>query len=580
MKYPILVWPTLAAVLALGACAGMPQHQAVLTDGEIADGEVSVVEESLPGVELDANTLYDILYGEIAGARGQTAIASESLGRVAQRTRDPRLVERAALAAFNARRYAEALKAAQLWVELRPQSRAAHEILAIALLENGRTEEAERQFADMLADASSTEIEQSYMRIAAVLGRASNRTVVLDMMRALVARHADVSGAHMAYAHLAVRVGDLDTASAAVDEVLRLRPDWMDAVLFKARILVSLKEPAKAQQFFESFLDRYPKAVDVRAHYARFLIDQKQWEKAREEFKRVAAATPNDPEAVYAVGLLALQTNHLRDAEDYLKRALKLKPENDQARVYLGQVYEAAKRYREAVETYARIEPGEHFFEAQMRLALVMAKQGELEAARQKLRQIEVETEAQSIQLVLAEEQLLHDAKRYQEALQALNEALERMPGHKDLLYARALVAEKLDLLALLEADLRAILKLDPENVNALNALGYTLADRTDRFSEAREFLNQVLALKPDDPFVLDSIGWLHYRMGNTAEAVKYLKQAFGIRGDAEIAAHLGEVLWVLGDRTEAELVWDKALREAPDSEALLDVIHKFKEKK
>ncbi len=197
--------------------------------------------------------------------------------------------------------------------------------------------------------------------------------------------------------------------------------------------------------------------------------------------------------------------------------------------------------------------------------------------ARAHLRAIPVETEQQQIQIILAEEQVLRDAQQYREALEVLNAALVRLPGEKDLLYARALTAERLDMLALVESDLRTILKADPKNVNALNALGYTLADRTERYPEAQALLTQALELKPDDPFVLDSMGWLLYRQGNRAEAIKHLKRALELRGDAEIAAHLGEVLWVNGERNEAESVWTRALRDTPDNEALRGVIKKFK---
>jgi len=206
-----------------------------------------------------------------------------------------------------------------------------------------------------------------------------------------------------------------------------------------------------------------------------------------------------------------------------------------------------------------------------------MAKQGDIAGARSHLHGITPQNTQQKIQLTLSEEQILRDAKQYKTALEVLNEAIGKIPDDKDLLYARALVAEKLDMIKLAEKDLRAILAKDPKSVHALNALGYTLADRTTRYQEAQELLEQALALKPEDAFILDSMGWLQYRLGNNAEAIRYLKRALAIRSDAEISAHLGEVLWVSGDRIEAESVWGRALRETPDSEALLGVIKKFK---
>jgi tetratricopeptide (TPR) repeat protein len=315
----------------------------------------------------------------------------------------------------------------------------------------------------------------------------------------------------------------------------------------------------------------------VRLNYARFLVDQKEWNKALEEFKRVAENEPNDADTVYAVGLLSLQNNRLDEANKYLRRSLELRPQNDQARIYLGQIAEQRKRYDEAVAWYLEVQDGEHYFEAQARLGVTLAKQGDLPRARRHLEQMETLNDTQRVQVALAHEQILRDAKKFKEAIEVLNAAIKTVPGDNDLLYARALVAEKLNMLDVTERDLREILKKDPKNANALNALGYTLTDRTTRYDEALTLLQQAMALKPDDAFILDSMGWLQYRLGNSAEALKYLRRALELRNDAEIAAHLGEVLWVMGNRNEAESVWNRALRETPDNEALNGIIKKFK---
>ena len=210
----------------------------------------------------------------------------------------------------------------------------------------------------------------------------------------------------------------------------------------------------------------------------------------------------------------------------------------------------------------------------------MLARLGDLAAARRHLQGIAPGNDTQRVQLVLAEEQILREARQYHEALDMLGRALTALPENKDLLYARSLIAEKLSLAEVAERDLRAILRQDPKNVNALNALGYTLADRGTRLDEAQGLLREAMALKPDDPFILDSYGWLQYRLGNNGEAVKYLRRALELRSDAEISAHLGEVLWVTGERREAESVWDRALKDTPDNEALLGVINKFREKR
>jgi tetratricopeptide (TPR) repeat protein len=573
MKRYSYVWISVIAFFLIGA--GVPPYAAEERTVFVTSAE----EASVVADNLDEQTLFDVLLGEMAAQRGQMEIATEALSRAARRTRDGRLAERATLAALYAKRYEDARQAAGLWVELQPASADAREALATALLELNRLPEARRELEQVLAaERSRNNLDQALLRVAALVGRAGPRDNTVNFMRELIEPYSDVAAAQFALAHLAVRAGDLDAAEAAVDRALVRKPDWQDAALFKARILVSQKNTAGAQRYFEEFLKANPRATGVRLHYARHLIDQKQWEQARDQFKRVVGETPDDADTIYAVGLLALQTNRLDEAETYLKRVLTLRPDNDQVRIYLGQVLEQSKRYADAARWYVEIKSGEYYFEAQLRLAMVTAKQGNVPKARTLLKAIPAENDQQHVQRVLAEEQVLRDAKDFREALTLLNGALEQLPGEKDLLYARALVAERLNMLAVLESDLRTILERDPKNVNALNALGYTLADRTSRYGEAQALLLQAIEQKPDDPFVLDSIGWLRYRQGDNVEAIKYLKRALAIRSDAEIAAHLGEVLWVAGDRKEAESIWTRALHDTPDSETLRDVIKKFKQ--
>ena len=567
---PLLILALIAPLFACQAPAARPPALAATVASDKQD---------LPAIPLTPEVLYSLLLGEIAAHRGQFDVSVPALGRAAEKTRDPRLAERAALAALFARRPQEALTNARLWVELKPQSSEAQEALAAALMEAGQPDKAKIHFEKILTLGGEAGLAQAYLRIAATLGRQSNRTDALGVMNELVRLNPDKAVAQYALAHLAVRVSDLDAAMLAIDRALDINPAWEDAALFKARLLVSLKDMPRTLQFYERYLDAHPRASNMRLGYARQLVDLKQWDKAREQFKRVVAGAPRDAEVVFTIALLALQSNELDEAERYLQRALELQPDNDQARLYLGQVAEQRKEYETAIQWYTRIDSVELYFEAQARLGVARARQGKLDQARAHLHNLTPKNEAQKVQLTLAEEQILRDAKQYTEAFDVLSRRLGELPDNADLLYARALAAEKLDRVEVAEKDLRRILKKDPKNANALNALGYTLADRTTRYAEALALIEQALALKPDDPFILDSLGWTHYRLGNHAEAVRHLRAAFTQRADAEIAAHLGEVLWVTGDRAGAESIWKSALKQTPDSEVLLGVISKFRGK-
>lgn len=575
---PFLIILLLAGLLP--ACAGTGAGTGVR--GEIVltveQNQVPKQEQTLPAVELSAQLLYDLLLGEIAGQRGRLEVAVESLTRAALTSRDPRLAQRAAQVALYAKRPEEAIASARLWVELQPDHLEAREALSVALLEHGQLAEAQVQMeAILVLSGERGNVGQAYLRLAALLGKQTLRVAALDVMRVLVEKHPKLPEAQFALAHMAVRAGDLDTAADAIDAALALTPDWEEAALFKIRILTSQKQTAKAEAFYETFLADYPRAKTLRMNYARHLVDSKQWERARVQFKRVVEDSPKDGDAAYAVGLLALQSEAYDEAEKYLKQNLELQPENDQARLYLGHVAERRKQYDEAVRWYQSVDSGEFFFEAQLRIGMLMAKRGDVAAGRAYFVALDTETESQEIQLIVAEDQMLRDAKQYDEAFKVLTKGLGKFPNNADLLYARALTAERLDRIDVHEADLRKLIQADPKNANALNALGYTLADRTTRYQEALELIEQALALKPDDAYIMDSMGWVQYRLGNLSEAKRYLKAALDKRNDAEISAHLGEVLWVLGDRAGAESVWTRALKETPDNELLLGIIKKFK---
>lgn len=533
---------------------------------------------ALPKVELTRDILYDILLGEIAGQRGQLGVAVTALTRAAEKTRDPRLAERATLTAIYAKRYPKALRTARLWVELVPNNSDAHESLAIVLLATGNTDEATAAFKQVLRIAGTGDsLRRRFVHIASVLGQQRNRTLALKVMHVLVSQYPKDHNSQYALAHLAVRLGDLDTGLRAIDRALALRPRWEDAALFKARVLISQKDSHKTQRFFERYLSRYRDARRMRTHYARYLVDLKQWEKALRQFRHVVRLSPNDERSLFALGLLCIQTNRLADADTYLRRALKISPNNDQVKLYLGQVAAKRQHYAQAIKWYSGILDSGFVFESKVRIAIMLAKQGNIDGARDRLHKISPSTDQQRVKLILAEEQILRTARQYKEALKVLNSALKSLPGNKDLLYARALVAEKLNMLDVHERDLRTILKTDPNNAHALNALGYTLADKTTRYQEAKQLIERALKLRPNDPYIIDSMGWVHYRMKNYQQAIKYIRQALSISADAEISAHMGEVLWVLGKKGEAHSVWSKALKITPDNEVLLRVIKKFR---
>ena len=245
-------------------------------------------------------------------------------------------------------------------------------------------------------------------------------------------------------------------------------------------------------------------------------------------------------------------------------------------RFYLGQVAEERKQYDAAMKYYESVGGGEQYVAAQARYAFLLGRQNKVAEARQYLQNVKTSNDEQRALLVQAEAQLLRETKNYTESYDVLNKALEKQPNQPDLLYDSAMAAEKLDRLDVVEANLRKLITLKPDHAQAYNALGYTLADKTSRYPEAKQFIEKALTLSPDDPFILDSMGWVLYRMGNVKESLDYLNKAYTKRPDPEIAAHIGEVLWAQGHKQDAEKIWRDASKDSPENELLQTTMKKF----
>jgi tetratricopeptide (TPR) repeat protein len=310
----------------------------------------------------------------------------------------------------------------------------------------------------------------------------------------------------------------------------------------------------------------------------RELAAERKLAEARDQFREVEKLSKKDAPAAYAIGLLSLQLEDYADAQTSFTRALKLNY-RDPAAIYLGmgQAAEGLKRYDEAIDWYKKVDSGD-WVRAQLKIATLISKQQGLAAGREYLRKIEPKSTDDRIQVIQVEAQLLRDAKQWQETYDMLSEAVAKYPDSYELLYDRAMAAERIDKIDVMEADLKHVIQMKPDYAHAYNALGYTLAEKTNRLKEAKDLIDKAYKLLPDDPFIMDSMGWVEYRMGHVQEALKQLQMAYTSRQDPEIAAHLGEVLWKSGQHKEAEKIWRAALSENPNHESLLAVIQKYRD--
>ena len=526
--------------------------------------------------DLSEPTLYDFLLGEIALQRGDLPLAAKTYLDLARRTRDPGIARRAVEVATQAREPELALEAARTWHEIEPGSAHALQVLAATLVAAKRVDEA-GPVLEKLLSAEGVNRENAFMQLNRLLAANPDKAANLRAIRGLAAKHPQLAQAHFAVAQAAAIAGDDQAAIAAAREAQKIRPDWELAVLLEAQTLHK-RSPPEAMKRLGQFVEKYPNSREARLNYARMLALDKRFAEARQQFEAVAGTNPRNPEVIYAVGLLAFQLKDYQAAEGYMKRVLGLNYRDPEGvRYLLGQIAEEQKLWPQAITWYETIDAGEHLLPARMRTANALAKQGKLDEARAFLRRVAADNPGDGVQLTVAEAQLLRDASRHRDAFDLLSQALGKQPEQPDLLYDMALTAEKLERFDLLETHLRSLIRLRPDHAHAYNALGYSFADRNTRLPEARKLIEKALELAPEDYFIIDSMGWILYREGDLKGAARELRRAYDGRPDAEIGAHLGEVLWVSGQRDEARRIWDESLKSGPDNETLQKTIKRLR---
>jgi tetratricopeptide (TPR) repeat protein len=536
-------------------------------------------EEAIETVEADessasADAVFEFLVAEFAAQRGDLEGALAIYHRMARELRDPQIAHRAVEMAIRARAYGPAMDSAALLLELDPESSLAREIVAALLGNEGDITKARDTLTGILDKSRNR--GGMLMQLSYLFSKFQDKEAVLDATKKVSARYPEMPEAHYALGVAALLASDMELAARESDVALELKPSWEQGAILKAQVLRKAS-PGAVIEFYESFVARHPASAEVRMQLGRELAGERKLVEAREQFREAEKLTARDSQAAYAIGLLSLQLEDFADAQTAFTRALKL-GYREPAAIYLGmgQAAEGLKLVDEAIGWYQKVESGD-WVRAQLKIATLISHQQGLAAGREYLHRIEPRSDDDRIQMIQVEAQLLRDAKAWRETFDLLSKAVEQYPDSFELLYDRAMAAEHIDRIDVLEADLRRVIKMKPDYAHAYNALGYTLAEKTNRLAEAKDLIEKAVKLSPDDPFIIDSLGWVFYRMGQVQEALKHLQFAYTSRPDPEIAAHLGEVLWKSGQRDEAQKVWRAALTENPNHETLLTVIQKYR---
>jgi len=567
-------------------CADLPvPGDARVSTGVVAEQNQVRETDGRPGVEaprsacsseLTADLVYAVLVGQIAGQRGAHRIAFTHFLHGARLARDPELVELAAGAALALDDVAAVQQTADVWLDLSPDSIDAHRLAVYARIEADDVAAATGYLRRMIALAAEKG-KDGYGQAARLVSELGPPDQRLQLMETLTAEAPESAEAWFAKAVVAASA---DRREAAVDAAWRaseLRPDWNSPRILLVRLLLKQDDRKEARRVLEGFVNERPDNRDLRLLYAQLLIDEQEFSHARSVFEQLLCNAPREPDILFALGILSLRLEDPEAARGYFMRLHDTGKRRGDSAYYLGQVEEQADNPEPAVSWYREV-AGERALDAQVRIALIRAEQGKVARAREILQQLRDRWPENASMIYLIEGATLADLDRPDATMEVYDEALAAFPDDHDLLYARGLHTLSLNRLDIMESDFKAILAEDPEHADALNALGYSLADHTERFAEALSYIERALALKPDDSAVLDSMGWVQFRLGNSEQALDYLRRALALMPDGEIAAHLGEVLWTLGRHDEARNTWEAALDQDPNHEYLLRVLdrHKF----
>jgi tetratricopeptide (TPR) repeat protein len=555
--------PLAAAEAQRRAAAGEPA-----LDGKPGD-------ETLPNVTMTPAMMTQLMNAEMAFKKGDWQGPYLTLMSLAQQTQDPRLAKRAAEMALAAKQSDDALAAVKLWRKFAPNSDEANQYYLGLVILSDNLLEAENALKQRLAEATPGGRGLVMFQMQQLVMRARDKEAAAAMLERLVTPYPTMMETHVVLAQTALARGAKQDAVREARAALQIKPDSEIAILALAQVTEGEEQSAKV---LADFLAAHPDAREVRMAYARLLVNARQYDAARREFLVLDKAQPDNPGTLYALGILSMQTNDNKSAEGYFTRFVDVMdkaPDEERdpskAVLILSQLAEERGDIPAALGWLDRLDTSDPKiqFGSDLRRAQLTAKQGDLPGARKLLGTLKPNDPASQAQVVLVEAQLLRDAGKGQEAYKLMEQGLKRFPDNTDFLYDFALMAEKMGKTAVMEKSLRRVIAKSPDNQQAYNALGYSLADRNVRLKEAYQLIDKAQKMAPNDPFIMDSMGWVQYRLGKLDAAETQLRKAYQLRNDPEIAVHLGEVLWKKGQRDDARKLWREAHSKDPKNDAL-----------
>lgn len=529
--------------------------------------------------------VFKYLVAEVAIQRGEVGLAAQLFLELAKTKQNVKIAERATQLAIFTQNTNTGLAASNLWMELNPDALEPRQTATQILVMAGNLEAAKPHLEKLLSKEDTR--ANGFLYLNTLLENQADKAAVLGLVQSLAQPYPKLAEAHLTVSQSALHAQMPELALKEIVLANQIKPNWELGAIQQAEILYQ-QSPEKAINFYRQFLSANSQANDARLNFVKMLVSQKRFKDTPAELKKLAKAAEKKPELLALIGMLAIQSNAISDAENYLKQALNSSfKDKDLIYLYLGQLAEKKQKSDEALNWYSQIQPpspevndtlkSSHYLEAQMSSALIIARSKDVDAAISMLDELQNLSTPQLALVIQTQANLLMQANRFQDGFALLDKAVINLPENAELIYDHAMAAERLEKFEIVETQLRKVIKLKPNFAQAYNALGYSFADRNIHLEEAYQLIEKALSFNPNDHFVIDSMGWINYRLGKLDLAAQHLTTAYNIQADTEIAAHLGEVLWQQGKLKEAEKVWNDALKAAPNNEILLKTIKQFK---
>lgn len=563
---------SVAVLVLLNSCAGSPDK----TSDSIKSPTAKVADMKEKARQKEAKTAIDpdvmfmLLAAEIAGQREQYDVALEGYMEAAKRVNDPRFAERAAVIAMYMKDSPKTQEAVSLWLKSDAKNPTARKIAALSALRSGDKQAAVEHLSTMLK-ADSAQFEETLLELSSVLQKEGKLDVVYDTLTVLSQKYPNQAAIYFVQSLLALQVKNSALADQQIQKALRIQPDWDKALILQAQIAMLSGDANKAKAAIKNASLKYPNNEKIKKLLGQVLIKTESYKEAVDVYRQLIAANPKDAESKFTLGLVYLQLDQDEQAEDILNQLLEQPDWKYQANFYLGKLAEKHKDIDKALTYFDKVTEGDFAFDAAIEAVSLLAKDKQFDAANARLSTLSSRFPKQKLRILLIQAETYSQQKQYQKAFDVLTAALAEQPDQQELLYTRALISEHLNRKDVLEKDLKQILAKDPDNVEALNALGYSLLDDPKRYAEAEVYLQKAVKLRPDEAVIIDSYGWLLFKQGRTQMALEYLQRAYTKQQENEIAAHIAEVLWALGRKAEAKKLFDKVIKDAPEDEYLLD---------